>query len=176
MQPQASNPVSSLTCSSTATARRPAGLVNQAPRDLDGTILLDRALAALKEQDRNTIRKFLPQSARDVESALQCAWDAAEKKRMECEKKQWVFSFRGRKVILRNQARKVLKWLDRFKGLQKPIHNTSDKTSRLVMCKESTAFVAIADVMTFQVLVIFLPMLIQSTSDFLGPLSAFSSK
>ncbi len=39
----------------------------------------------------------------------------AEAKREQCDQGRWKFTFRGRELVLRDKAEKVIAWLDKFK-------------------------------------------------------------
>ncbi len=52
-------------------------------------------------------------AAVDVDIAKLCS--LAEAKRQQCEARRWKFTFRGRELVLRDTADKVIAWLDKFK-------------------------------------------------------------
>jgi hypothetical protein len=75
------------------------------------TNLWDVALGKLSDADRQTLRRHVSGPSVDIDSLCQLA--AAQRDR--CEQRRWVFTFRGREIILRDMAAKVLAWLDVFK-------------------------------------------------------------
>ena len=77
--------------------------------------LLDKALALLDERERVTIQRYLPSGTDDVESALEGILEAAKEKQKICVDKRWTFTAWGHTVRLREEADKVILWLDRFK-------------------------------------------------------------
>jgi hypothetical protein len=78
--------------------------------------LLDDALKQLSDSDRATLREYvLPTS--NIDSTLRQALAAAEEKQRYCIERRWTFTFSGRKVILKEEADKVVQWLNRFAGV-----------------------------------------------------------
>ena len=94
----------------------PSGITNPAPHDVDGTTILERALERLKEDERAVLKQNTSHSAKDIRVAVQAALDAVTRKQKEFKAKQWSFTFRGQTVVLRNEADKIARWLDRFKA------------------------------------------------------------
>ena len=80
-----------------------------------GYDVLDKALGLLEERDRAVIQENILPVANDVESALEAVLMAAREKQQMCHDKRWTFTIRGRLVRLRDEADKVVMWLDRFK-------------------------------------------------------------
>lgn len=80
-----------------------------------GCDLLDKALGLLDERERATIQSCLPSGTDDVESALEDILEAAQEKQKICDDKRWTFTAWGHTVRLREEADKVILWLDRFK-------------------------------------------------------------
>jgi hypothetical protein len=80
-----------------------------------GQVILNRALELLSPQERATIEEHIIATADDIISAVGKALNAAQKKQNLCENKRWTFTFGGHTVTLREEADKVLLWLDRFK-------------------------------------------------------------
>jgi hypothetical protein len=78
-----------------------------------GERLLHRALENLSLEDRQTLKDL--DSELTIDSLIQSAYDAAREKKRMCESKRWLFTFRGKDLVLRNEADKVVQWLDRFK-------------------------------------------------------------
>jgi hypothetical protein len=76
---------------------------------------LDRALKLLPCEERETIEKHILTTTDDIDSALRSAFNAAQEKQKLCEDKRWTFTFGEHIVRLRDEADKVLLWLDRFK-------------------------------------------------------------
>ena len=79
--------------------------------------LLDKALGLLKERERAIIRENLLPNTNDIGSALGDVLKAAQKKQKICDDNRWTFTIGGRAVMLREEADKVIVWLDRFKAV-----------------------------------------------------------
>ena len=82
-----------------------------------GQAFLDKALLALTPRERATIEENLLSSSREIHTAVEDAYRAALSQKQVCEDKRWRWSFRGRNVVLRDEADKVLAWLDKFKTI-----------------------------------------------------------
>lgn len=80
-----------------------------------GRDILNRALGQLEERDRTIIQENILPAANDVESALEAVLKAAQEKQRMCHDKRWTFRIRGHLIRLRDEADKVISWLDRFK-------------------------------------------------------------
>ena len=94
-------------------ADHPVPTSHRADRDLGGDFL-NKALQLLSEQERTTIREHVLSTVGDIDSVLLGAYSAAEDKQKLCENKRWTFTFRGHTVKLRDEADKVIRWLNRF--------------------------------------------------------------
>ena len=79
--------------------------------------LLDKALGLLKERERAIIQENILPNTNDIGSALGDVLKAAQKKQKICDDKRWTFTIRGRPVMLREEADKVIVWLNRFKAV-----------------------------------------------------------
>ena len=75
----------------------------------------NRALQRLSSQEQATIRESILSTTDDIESALQQALDAAKVKQTTCQNKRWTLTFGGHTITLREEADKIVRWLDRFK-------------------------------------------------------------
>ncbi len=75
----------------------------------------DRVFLRLSQLDQDTIRQNTVSNAKDVDAVVQQALAATKKKQATCQSKRWTFKLRGHTVVLREEADKVVKWLDRFK-------------------------------------------------------------
>ena len=53
-------------------------------------------------------------NASDIDVALEQALAAAKEKQRCCIEKRWTFTFTGRTVVVKEQADKVVGWLNRF--------------------------------------------------------------
>ena len=76
--------------------------------------LLEEALKRLSDGDRATLQEHICQTATDVSSSLEQALFAAKEKQRYCVEKRWTFTVKGRKVVLKEKADKIVRWLDRF--------------------------------------------------------------
>ena len=79
--------------------------------------LLNGALQRLSEPHRATLQPFILPTTDDVDEALGRALAAAKEKQQDCDAKRWTFTFAGRTVTLREEADKVVHWLDRLKDV-----------------------------------------------------------
>jgi len=82
-----------------------------------GHDLLHGALQRLSEPDRATLQLFILPTTCDVNEALGSCLAAAKQKQEDCNAKRWTFAFAGRTVTLREEADKVVHWLNRFKDV-----------------------------------------------------------
>nr|POF13754.1 vegetative incompatibility protein het-e-1 [Quercus suber] len=88
-----------------------------------GLKLLEKALSLLEPKERETIEKHGAKGVADIDAAVHQAYDAAVLQQQVCEDKRWQWPFRGRTVVLRDEAGKVLRWLDRFKSVGDVVAN-----------------------------------------------------
>jgi hypothetical protein len=79
--------------------------------------LLDDALKRLSDHDRATLQDHILPNSSDIGLALKQALVAAQEKQRCCDEKRWTFTFAGRAVTLKEEADKVVRWLDRFKAV-----------------------------------------------------------
>jgi hypothetical protein len=77
---------------------------------------LDDALNRLSDSDRETLREYLP-TPNDADLALRQALTAAKEKQRCYMDQKWTFTFAGKKITLKEEADKVVHWLNRFKGV-----------------------------------------------------------
>ena len=82
-----------------------------------GRDFLDKVLELLDERERAIIQGNILSSTDDIESALRDVLEAAQDKQKICDDKRWTFTIRGRTVRLREEADKVVLWLDRIKAV-----------------------------------------------------------
>lgn len=88
-----------------------------------GAKLLAKALTLLRPEERKTVEKYVVHGVANINIAVAEAYKAALGHKQACEDKSWRWSFRGRTVVLRDEADKVLRWLDRFKSVADVIAN-----------------------------------------------------
>jgi hypothetical protein len=55
--------------------------------------------------------------ASDIDSAIEQALAAAKERQQYCIEQRWKFTFRGRIVNVKEEADKVIGWLNRFKAI-----------------------------------------------------------
>jgi ankyrin repeat domain-containing protein 50 len=77
--------------------------------------LLDDALKQLSHRDRATLQDHILPNSSDVNLALEQALAAAQEKQRHCLEKRWRVTFAGREFILKEEADKVICWLNRVK-------------------------------------------------------------
>ncbi|KAL8907866.1 MAG: hypothetical protein Q9171_005691 [Xanthocarpia ochracea] len=79
--------------------------------------ILSRTLQRLSNNERATLEhQFLP-NLQDVDVALDDTLTAAKEKQRCCIEKRWTFTFGGRFITLKDEAEKIVGWLDRFKAV-----------------------------------------------------------
>ena len=76
--------------------------------------LLHNVLKRLSDNDRATLQDHVFHNASDTGLALEQALAAAKEKQRCCIEKRWTFTFKGRTVVLKEKADKVVGWLNRF--------------------------------------------------------------
>lgn len=79
--------------------------------------ILDNALKRLSDTERSTLRKYVALTSNDIDFALRQSLAAVEEKQRYCNEKRWIFTFAGRKVTLKEEADKVIRWLNRVKAV-----------------------------------------------------------
>ena len=77
--------------------------------------LLDNALKQLSHCDRETLQDHILPNSSDVNLALEQALAAAQEKQQHCLEKRWRVTFAGREFVLKEEADKVICWLNRVK-------------------------------------------------------------
>lgn len=103
--------------SSSAPSSRPSPSPQATSNPSSSHNLLDDALKRLSDRDQETIKKFILPTSSDIDLALKQALVAAKEKRRLCEEKRWTFTFAGQAVTLKDEASKVVHWLDRVKAV-----------------------------------------------------------
>lgn len=88
-----------------------------------GERFLEDALAGLTSEEQSIIRAHLAPNIQDIGTAVDRAYSAALSKKQVCESKRWRWSVGGREIVLREEAEKVLHWLDRFKSVGDVVAN-----------------------------------------------------
>jgi hypothetical protein len=78
---------------------------------------LEKALAALEEEERTAVKEYASIGGHDPELALDAAYREAERRQKEYEGKAWVWTVKEHKIELRVLANNVVKFLDKFKGV-----------------------------------------------------------
>nr|POF18023.1 high-affinity glucose transporter [Quercus suber] len=82
-----------------------------------GSRLLAEALSLLQPKEREIIEEHRAHGVVDINATVDHAYGAALRQKQACEDKSWQWNVRGRTVVLRDEADKVLRWLDRFKSV-----------------------------------------------------------
>lgn len=78
---------------------------------------LESALHKLTPSESDIIRRHLAVNTSDITSAVDQAYNAALGQKQVCESKRWRWSFRGKEIVPREEAEKVLRGLDRLKSV-----------------------------------------------------------
>ncbi|KAK3613195.1 hypothetical protein LTR56_028022, partial [Elasticomyces elasticus] len=84
---------------------------------------LDKALLALTPREREIIKAHQTARPQGVHAVVEDAYTAALSQKRKCEDKRWRWEFRGRTVVLRDEADKVAALLDRFKSVGDVVAN-----------------------------------------------------
>ena len=122
LAPSSPPPVGLVIANSPGASAAPSSQQQATHYPSSGSNLLDDALKRLSDSDRATLREYvLPTS--DIDFTLRQALAAAEEKQRYCIEKRWTFTFRGRKVTLKEEADKVVHWLNRFTGVGDVVAN-----------------------------------------------------
>lgn len=62
-------------------------------------------------------------NASDIDLAVEQALAAAKEKQRCCIEKRWTFTFTGRTIVLKEEANKVVGWLNRFTAVGDVVAN-----------------------------------------------------
>lgn len=84
---------------------------------------LEAALNKLSPKEQETIRIHLSPDSQDIKLAIDQAYNAALSKKKACESNKWRFTIGPKEFVLRDEADKVVRWLERFKGVGNVIAN-----------------------------------------------------
>lgn len=79
--------------------------------------LLDKSLDGLPKPERTTIEQYILRDSGAIESALEAAYSAVKEKYDTCVEKRWKFTFRGRVVVLRDEAEMIINLLDKVQKI-----------------------------------------------------------
>jgi hypothetical protein len=79
--------------------------------------LLDAALNRLSDRDRAIIRQHIVANSSDIILAVEVALVATQEKQRRCFEKRWKFTVAGREFVLKEEADKVIHWLNKFKDV-----------------------------------------------------------
>lgn len=85
-------------------------------RDAPARDLWGRALERLSFQDKEAMLGIMSGSDSKMD-ILRHLHTAAVTKQSECEKRRWKFEFKGRQIILRDVAEKIIVWINKFKQI-----------------------------------------------------------
>lgn len=85
--------------------------------------LLHDVLKRLSDNDQATFRDYTLHNAGDIDLALEQVLAAAKEKQRCCIAKRWTFTFTGRTVVLKEEADKVVGWLNRFSAVGDVVAN-----------------------------------------------------
>jgi hypothetical protein len=77
--------------------------------------ILDAALQGLSSAQRTILHEHGVAGTHDIRTAVDETYNAASNKKQQCDDKRWRWTFRGKDVVLRDEAEKVILWIDRFK-------------------------------------------------------------
>ncbi|MCJ1462809.1 hypothetical protein MMC07_001412 [Pseudocyphellaria aurata] len=79
--------------------------------------LIDDALKRLSDRDRVIIRKHILPTSSDIDVALKKALAAAKEKQRLCDENKWTFTFAGQALTSKDEADKVVHWLNRLRAV-----------------------------------------------------------
>lgn len=91
-----------------------ASLAGSRSQDAPVRDLWGLALQKLSLEDKEAVSQIISDSKLDILQHLQTA---AIKKRTECNDRRWKFELKGRQIILRDVAEKIVVWVDKFKQI-----------------------------------------------------------
>ena len=80
-------------------------------------------LERLSGDDRVTLKDYIFHKVSDIDLALEQALAAAKEKQRCCLEKRWMFTFMGRSVVVKEEADKVVGWLNRFTAVGDVVAN-----------------------------------------------------
>ena len=80
-----------------------------------GRQILDAALDTLSTAQRATLLQHGVAGTNDIEAAVEETYKIALDKKKQCDDKKWRWTYQGKDVVLRDEAQKVILWVDRFK-------------------------------------------------------------
>ena len=80
-------------------------------------------LERLSEDDHATLQHYMFDNASDIGLALEKSLAAAKEKQRCCIEKRWTFTLAGRTVVVKEEADKVIGWLNRFKAVGDVVAN-----------------------------------------------------
>lgn len=78
---------------------------------------LDAALQLLSPRELQTLKPCIQSTNSDINDVLKKSVAKVKEKQAECEAKRWIFTFAGRTTVLKEEADKVIHWLNRFKSV-----------------------------------------------------------
>jgi hypothetical protein len=79
--------------------------------------LWNEALQSLTDEEKASILKYGLPAGAGPNLMLETLLEVTQEKQKECEEKYWVFELKGRRIVLRDVAKKVIGWLDKFKEI-----------------------------------------------------------
>ena len=85
--------------------------------------LLDDALKRLSDDDRATLQDYICHNTSDIGLGLEQALVAAKEKQRYCIEKRWTFTLKGRTIAVKEEADKVVGWLNRFAAVGDVVAN-----------------------------------------------------
>ena len=75
----------------------------------------DRVFQVLSQEDKDIIQDYIRTDVTSLQDVIQDAHKAAVLKLYECESKKWTIKVGDQEYPLEDKAKKIVKWLDRFK-------------------------------------------------------------
>lgn len=85
--------------------------------------LLSDVFKQLSNDDQATLQNYKLHDTSDIDLALEETLAAAKEKQRFCVAKRWTFTFAGRTVVLKEEANKVVGWLNRFAAVGNIVAN-----------------------------------------------------
>lgn len=82
-----------------------------------GQQILGSAIDTLSTAQRDTLLQHGVAGTNDIEAAVEKTYNIALEKKEQCNDKKWRCTYRDKDVVLRDEAQKVILWLDSFKAL-----------------------------------------------------------
>lgn len=113
-------PTTASSQSLTGSAVNPSSFSHQQPQRTSlptTSSLLDEALQHIPQPDRAILQQNVCATSNDIYSTVDQALKSVRDKRQTCLDKRWKWTIGGQEIVLRDEADKLVGWLNRFKSV-----------------------------------------------------------